>query len=74
MRCARGAVTVGVMEVTSPPIWLVALVLAAFAPWGVRALQLALEQRLRRRTLAMLARAGMSPSGKPPRSGEPGGG
>jgi hypothetical protein len=44
-------------KVTSPPLWLVALVMAALAPWGSRALQVLLERRLRRRTLALLAKA-----------------
>jgi hypothetical protein len=45
------------MTVTLPPIWLVALVVAALAPWAAGALQKALERRVRRRTLALLARA-----------------
>jgi hypothetical protein len=52
------------MEVTAPPLWLVALVMAALAPWGARALQVILERRLRRRTLALLAEV---------RSAKPGG-
>jgi hypothetical protein len=39
------------------PIWLMALGLAALAPWGARALQSMLERRVRRRTLALLAEA-----------------
>ncbi len=39
------------------PVWLVALVVAALAPWAARALQAALERRVRRRTLALLADA-----------------
>jgi hypothetical protein len=42
---------------TPIPVWFVALVLAAAAPWGVRMLQAALERRLRRRTLAFIAEA-----------------
>jgi hypothetical protein len=42
---------------TSIPVWLVALVLAALAPWGARALETALARRLRRRTQAFLAQA-----------------
>ena len=38
------------------PIWLLALGLAALAPWGARALQSMLERRVRRRTLALLAK------------------
>jgi hypothetical protein len=35
-------------------VWVVPLVLAAVAPWSVRALKTALEQRARRRTLLAL--------------------
>jgi hypothetical protein len=42
---------------TPVPVWLVALVLAALAPWAARALERALVQRQRRRTLALLAQA-----------------
>jgi len=45
---------------TAIPIWLVALVFAATAPWCVRAFADVIEQRLRRRTAAVLARAGVS--------------
>jgi hypothetical protein len=41
----------------TPPIWMMALVLAALAPWGARALQAWLERRLRQRTLDVLSRA-----------------
>jgi hypothetical protein len=40
-----------------PPLWLVALLVAAAAPFCAAALQVALESRLRRRTNAVLARA-----------------
>jgi hypothetical protein len=36
---------------------MVALVVAAFAPWSARALQLVVERRVRRRTLDLLAKA-----------------
>jgi hypothetical protein len=39
------------------PVWFVALVLAAAAPWVVRALQAALERRVRRRTLDFISEA-----------------
>jgi len=57
MRCNRGPSTVGVREVSPPPLWMVALVVAAFAPWSARALQLVVERRVRRRTLDLLAKA-----------------
>ena len=41
----------------SAPIWIVALALAACAPWFVRALSDGLEARVRRRTEALVARA-----------------
>jgi len=41
----------------SAPIWIVALALAACAPWCVRAISDALEGRVRRRTEAVVARA-----------------
>jgi hypothetical protein len=44
-------------DATAIPVWFVALVLAAAAPWGVRLLQAALERRLRRRTLDFIAQA-----------------
>jgi hypothetical protein len=40
-----------------PPLWLVALTLAAAAPFCAAALQAALESRLRSRTQATIARA-----------------
>jgi hypothetical protein len=40
-----------------PPLWLVALIVAAAAPFCAAALQAGLESRLRRRTSATLARA-----------------
>jgi hypothetical protein len=43
--------------VTLPPLWMIALVLAALAPWGARALQAWLERRLRQRTRDVLSRA-----------------
>jgi hypothetical protein len=46
-----------VSDAPSIPVWLVALALAAFAPLCARAVQLAFEQRLRRRTLDTLSRA-----------------
>jgi hypothetical protein len=42
------------------PLWVYALVLAAVAPWVARALQAALEQRRRRRTLEFLHDAGLN--------------
>jgi hypothetical protein len=42
---------------TTIPIWLVALVFAAIAPWCVRAFSDGMERRLRRRTAAVLAHA-----------------
>ncbi|MGH7294589.1 MAG: hypothetical protein ACRELB_06645 [Polyangiaceae bacterium] len=39
---------------TFPPIWIIALVCAALAPWAVRALAAYFEARVRRRTLAFL--------------------
>ena len=41
---------------TTIPLWLVALVLAAIAPWCVRAFSDAMERRLRDRTASVLAR------------------
>jgi hypothetical protein len=40
-----------------PPLWLVALIVAAAAPFCAAALQAALETKLRRRTSTTLARA-----------------
>jgi hypothetical protein len=40
-----------------PPLWLVALIVAAVAPFCAAALQAVLESKLRRRTSATLARA-----------------
>jgi hypothetical protein len=40
-----------------PPLWLVALIVAAAAPFCATALQVVLESRLRRRTNAVLTRA-----------------
>ena len=57
MRCNRGPSTVGVKEVSPPPLWMVALVVAALAPWCARALQVVVERRVRRRTLDLLAKA-----------------
>jgi hypothetical protein len=45
------------MPSLAAPVWLVALVLAAVAPWCVRALESSIEQRARRKTAAVLARA-----------------
>ena len=45
------------LDVTHPPLWLVALIVAGAAPWVAGALQAVLESRLRRRTDAVLARA-----------------
>ena len=44
-------------DLVSAPLWIVALVLAAAAPFFVRALQVVLEGRLRRRTRRVLERA-----------------
>jgi hypothetical protein len=52
-----GTTSSRVFGTLSPPIWLVALVLAALAPACARALQVALERRLRRRTLDTIAQA-----------------
>jgi hypothetical protein len=41
----------------SAPIWIVALALAACAPWCVRAIADGLEGRVRRRTESLVARA-----------------
>jgi hypothetical protein len=41
----------------SSPVWIVALVLAAAAPWFVRAFADLLELRVRKRTEALIARA-----------------
>jgi hypothetical protein len=41
----------------SSPVWIVALVLAAGAPWFVRAFADRLELRVRKRTEALIARA-----------------
>jgi len=46
-----------VLAVTPIPVWVVALALAAAAPWCARALQVALERRARRRTLDFVAEA-----------------
>ncbi|HEY1695635.1 MAG TPA: hypothetical protein VGG39_25885 [Polyangiaceae bacterium] len=40
---------------TSPPVWLVALLCAVLAPWAARALQAYFERRARQRTDAFLA-------------------
>jgi hypothetical protein len=40
-----------------PPLWLVALIVAAAAPFCAAALQAVLESKLRRRTSTTLARA-----------------
>jgi hypothetical protein len=42
---------------SSVPIWLIALVCAAVAPWAVRVLERAMLRRVRERTDALLARA-----------------
>ncbi|HEY6461960.1 MAG TPA: hypothetical protein VIY73_17460 [Polyangiaceae bacterium] len=39
---------------TSPPVWLVALLCAVLAPWAARALQAYFERRARQRTTAFL--------------------
>jgi len=54
----------------SAPIWIVALALAACAPWCVRAISDALEGRVRRRTEALVARA-LAASGFAPGSSAP---
>jgi len=41
---------------SSVPIWLIALVCAAVAPWAVRMLERAMLRRVRQRTDALLAR------------------
>jgi len=43
--------------VSLPPLWTVALVVAALAPWSARIFQFVLERRVRRRTLDLLAKA-----------------
>jgi hypothetical protein len=50
-----------------PPLWLVALIAAAAAPFCAAALQAVLEARLRRRTSATLARAARAIGGDAPR-------
>ena len=54
----------------SAPIWIVALALAACAPWCVRAISDGLEARVRRRTEALVARA-LAASGLSPTPGAP---
>jgi hypothetical protein len=54
MRCGGAPTAVGVSRVTSPPIWLVALLCAVLAPWAARALQAYFERRARKRTHAFL--------------------
>ena len=44
------------------PAWALVLVLAAAAPWAVRALERLLVARARRRTAALLSRAMAPPS------------
>jgi hypothetical protein len=44
-----------VRELTTLPLWIVALILAAVAPWCVRVLQSVFERRLRQRTIATIA-------------------
>src|ERR1700730_15548856 len=46
-----------VSDAPSIPIWLVALTLAVLAPFFARAVQLAFERRLRRRTLDTITQA-----------------
>jgi hypothetical protein len=41
--------------VTFPPVWIIALVCAALAPWVVRWLAAYFEGRVRRRTVEFLA-------------------
>lgn len=48
---------VRLLTVTPIPVWVVALALAAVAPWCARVLQLALERRAHRRTLDFVAEA-----------------
>jgi hypothetical protein len=50
-----------------PPVWAIALVLAAAAPWGVHALQRMLERRQRVRTLEFLAH--LPPAPREPHDG-----
>jgi hypothetical protein len=47
-----------------PPLWLVALIVAAAAPFCAAALQAVLESRLRARTSAILDRALSMPGGE----------
>jgi len=51
---------------SSVPIWLIALVCAALAPWAVRVLERAMLRRVRERTDALLARAEAEAQGQPP--------
>jgi hypothetical protein len=44
------------------PIWLVALVAAGLAPYAVSLIEQAMQRRVRRRTLTVLARAGVPQS------------
>jgi hypothetical protein len=46
-----------VPSLSSLPLWTVALVVAAIAPWCVRAFSRALERRVHRRTVDTIARA-----------------
>jgi hypothetical protein len=52
--------TPAVSELTTPQVWLVALVLAGLAPFAVAAWQASLERRTRQRTLDVMARAGIA--------------
>jgi hypothetical protein len=59
----------------SIPLWPLALVLAAAAPWAVHALEATLQRRVRRRTLALLAQALPGRRGpEEPRTGQTGDG
>ena len=49
-----------------PPLWLVALILAAAAPFCAAGLQAVLETMLRRRTSEVLAKARSTQPAQPP--------
>ncbi len=55
----------------SSPVWIVALVLAAGAPWFVRVLADRLELRVRKRTEELIARARARPAPAQPTPAQP---
>ena len=60
------------LDVTHPPLWLLALLVAGAAPWAAGALEALFESRLRRRTDAVLARAFAALDSAPPVKSERG--